>query len=276
MNSEELIETLRSRDFWVFGTGYVAETFWYALERHALIDRVRGFLVSRGVNGVSFHGLPVLSLSPGVPGSGETVCLAVHDSAAGEILPLLSGRTEGLYRIYPLLTELCYGAPRRETESRSPKELLNCQGPEDLWLAVRYAVIRDYLSGGETLPLAAALYVRSMALHCGMATAERRLRFLYALADSMSAKGWREGTPVFIDERGRIIDGLHRTACGIYLGLEGIACRVYPASEIYDRLLGERNRLPQSFLLAQGFSAEELTFLRRTQTEMQRRCDDFG
>ena len=83
MTCEGFLEELRSCDFRIFGTGFVSEMFWYALERHGLTGRVRGFLVSSGKKGTVFHGLPVQTLDDEVISPGETVCLAVHEALAG-------------------------------------------------------------------------------------------------------------------------------------------------------------------------------------------------
>ena len=95
MTCEGFLEELRSCDFRVFGTGFVAESFWYALERHGLTDRVRGFLVSGGKTGTLFHGLPVQTVADGGIAPEEAVCLAVHEALVGEIRPLLAGGPTG-------------------------------------------------------------------------------------------------------------------------------------------------------------------------------------
>ena len=144
MTYEDFLKELCDCEFRVFGTGFVAEMFWYALERHGLTDHVRGFLVSSGKAGAVFHGLPVQIITEGEIILGETVCLAIHEALAGEIRPLLAVRTDRVYSVYPYLTELCYGKSIA-TEEWALQKLLEQQNPTYFWLTVRYAAARDHL-----------------------------------------------------------------------------------------------------------------------------------
>ena len=267
MTCEGFLEELRSCDFRIFGTGFVSEMFWYALERHGLTDRVRGFLVSSGKKGTVFHGLSVQTVDddPIVP--GETVCLAVHEALAEEIRPRLTVRTDRIFPVYPFLTELCYGAPL-STEKWPLRELLHRQDPLYYWLAVRYAPARDRFFRRDTLAISEDLYVRAMAIHSSLPTARRRLASLEQLIDGMAADGWRDDRPISVEENGRIIDGLHRTACADCLGIGRVAVTVYSDSAAYDRLLGQENRLPEHILRENGFSAEEVEFLNQAKHEL--------
>ena len=88
------------------------------------------------------------------------------------------------------------------------------------------------------------------------------------LAKSMAEEGFRQDSPVSVDKAGRIIDGLHRIACAAYLQIESVPVVVYPASPVYDRLLTDRNRLPEYVLKMAGFSDEAMTLLRQAQNEL--------
>ena len=103
-------------------------------------------------------------------------------------------------------------------------------------------------------------------------SAQPRMHFdedkLKELADSIQAEGFHSDSPVCVDDSGRIIDGLHRVCCAAYLRLESIPVTVYPSSPVFDRVLGDKNRLPERILLDGGFSAEEILFLREAWHEM--------
>ena len=88
------------------------------------------------------------------------------------------------------------------------------------------------------------------------------------LAESIAEKGFREDRPVLTDERGRIIDGLHRIACAAYLHIRRIPAIVYPESPLYERLLGERNRLPENMLSEAGLSTAEILYLKDARNEL--------
>ena len=267
MTCEEFLRMPEGAGLWVFGTGFVAEMFWYALERHGLTDRVRGFLVSACPDGARFHDRPVRAVSGAEIPPETTVCLAVHESAAGEVLPLLEGRTKRIFPVYPYLTELCYGTPSR-TAVVPLRGLLERQDSSYCWLTVRYAAAKARLGRSERPSMAEDLYLRAMAMHTGRVTAARRLGAFAKLIDDMGAEGWREDRPAFVLEDGRIIDGLHRTACAACLGIRNVPVKVFPDPAAYDLLLGEKNRLPERILAEYGFSAEETEFLRREKREL--------
>ena len=267
MTCNEFLSILRSGDFWVFGAGYVSETFWYALCRHGLSDRVRGFLVSGQPVSDRLHGQPVRSVSDAEIGPETVVCLAVHEAVTGEILPLFAWKTERVYCAYPCLTELCYGTPAA-AEEWDLYTLLDRQDQANYWLTVRYAAARARLRLPETRPIAEDLYIRAMAIHSSPSTAGRRLEAFGRLMDGMAAEGWSDQSPVFVTADGQIIDGLHRVACAACLGIRHVPARVFPDPSAYDVLLGEKNRLPERILKANGFSREEIEFLNRVKKEM--------
>ncbi len=266
--ARDLVRLLESRTCRIFGIGFVSDQLWYGLAAHGLTAGVRGFVVSRCAEGTRRHGLPVTALAETVIPPEEPVLLAVHDAVAREVVPDLRRKGAWILTIYPCLTELCYGEALATGQTRSVRDLLAAQGPDDLWLALRYAAVRDILGGGDEDTLSADLYRRAMALHSSPAAAQSRLLALGDLAVSMKEQGWKAEHAVLIDSRDRIIDGLHRLACAACLGMGEITTVTYPASEIYDQLLGDRNRLPVSYLLDRGFTQEEVAFLRQAQREM--------
>ena len=88
-------------------------------------------------------------------------------------------------------------------------------------------------------------------------TAGRRLECLKRLLKSIKENGFDDSRPVLLDENGRVIDGLHRIAIARRIGTEAINTRIYKHSSIYDKLLGEKNRLTDRFLLENGCAREQ-------------------
>ena len=62
VKTEELVRLLETRQAAVFGTGFVAEMFYLALERNGLWDRIRFCVTTSAPGGETFHGRPVVSL----------------------------------------------------------------------------------------------------------------------------------------------------------------------------------------------------------------------
>ena len=271
MDGKTLLDLCASRPVVVYGTGYLSETFRYALLKHGLWDRVIAYAVTDPAAGPkTHHGLPVLAPEdPALP-ADALFCLAVHESAAKTLLPCLAERGHDVLRAAPYLTELIYGAPQKR-EQLPLGGLLRLQDPEANWLAVRYLAALDVLAGREDH---GELYRRAMAVHCTPETAERRLCQLKELVWSMQSRGFDPDRPILIDTRGRIIDGLHRAAAAAALGLARVWCDVTEAGEDYDRLLGGKNRIPAPVLQAAGFSEEEIALLRRAREEMLARCPE--
>ena len=268
METGELLRQLETNGLAVFGTGFVAEMFHEALKIHGLESRIRFYAVTKASPGQSFRGRPVRSLADTDPKEDLLFCVAVHASAAREVMEVLKEHAGRCVWIYPNLFELLYGAPVKDRCRLTLQELLAGQDPGEHWLSVRYAAIRDYLGCRERYPETKKLYLRAMSVHCEPPTAARRLTELEKLAGSMMEKGFEADSPVIVDESGRIIDGLHRVCCAAYLHMKSVPATVYPASPVFDRVLGVKNRLPESVLLDAGFSEPEIHFLREAWCEM--------
>lgn len=272
MNTNDFIELLARSDIVIFGTGFVANMFWQALELHGLADRVRFCVITKAEPGQRFHGLPVYSLHEAPFPEHVVVCMAVHETVLAEIREQIPSVTEKTVWINPYLIGLLYGDPLRH-EKPAVDEIVAHQDHTAYWITVRYAAVKAYLEKSADYGLAKDLYVRALSLHCSPETAVRRLHQLEKLADSMSAIGFGEGyPPVRIDDNLQVIDGLHRMACSLYLGIPAVPAAIYKSSEIYNRLLAEKNRLPEPVLLRAGFSGAEMEFLRKNRMEIIRKA----
>ena len=275
IETDELIQKLQTRDAVVFGTGFVAEMFYQALVRHGLADRIRTYTVTEARAGQRFHGIPVLSFRETAFPGDTLLCVAAHESALPGIEKALGSAPAEVVDIYPNLFEMLYGTPIVGT-SLPLAALLQAQDPDEYWLALRFAAIRDYLTQADRYIQTKDLYLRALSLHCRAETAARRCAQMEALADSMARGGFRESCPLRIDESFRIIDGLHRAACAAFLKIARIPVLIYPLSSNYDILLGEKNRLAGQTLLDAGFCADEIDFLRAAQKELSALTETDG
>ncbi len=272
-NSErgKWLSRLAGKKLAVFGTGFVAEMFWYALERHGLTEQVLCFAESEpGKPPRRFHGLPIL----GAEALGQLpevlICLAVHAALAGELEGRLSALAPGrVVWIYPGLYELLYGVPVRRGVRIPRLELLRSQDADCHWISVRYLAARDYLRRSAEYAESREIYLRAMSAHCSPATAAQRLRGLEALADAAAERGLDECGPLLIDTRYRIIDGLHRLAVACVLEIPALSCDVAAASDIYDVLLGDKNRLPERVLPSLALTPAQRERLRRAKEELK-------
>ena len=277
MGQNELIKRLETEQFDLFGTGFTAGMLMEGLIHAGLEGGIGVFVVSGPVEkGRRFFGRPVLSLSEYMEqrASGESRLLlaAVHGSILREVTEAVSRSEEqaGLraaVRIAPagpLIQRLLYGEPvsRRDTEL---SELLGAQPENQYWIAVRYAAV---LAAAGELPEGEAIYKKALSLFSGQRTAEKRYQTVGDLLESVKAGGFRPDSPIQIDERGQIIDGLHRLAVCFYLGLERIPCEVFRVSPLYGKVLGEKNRLPEELFFQAGFTEQEQAILRGLQNAL--------
>ena len=253
MNFDEFVSLTKNRKFSVFGIGFAAEMFFQGLISHGCEDNIDCFYVSREIKSETFHGIPVRLLSNythDVP-----LLVAVHPSNTAGI----SGLSEDAISIYPFLTEYLYGHPVGRNCLLHVSDILAKQKLDEYWIAARYAGIDGIMKNDAHLK---ELYVRCISLHAERSTAVGRLKRLESLCADISMEGYNNiNSPISIDESGRIIDGLHRIALAAYFSAENIFCNIFRDSELFDRLLTDRNKLPEKYLVRSGFSPEDISIL---------------
>lgn len=253
MNFNEFVLLTKSRKFAVFGTGFAAEMFFQGLISHGCEDNIDCFYVSREIKSETFHGIPVRLLSDythDIP-----LLVAVHPSNMTGI----SGMSEDTVSIYPFLTEYLYGHPVDINCHLRVSDILAKQKMDEYWIAARYAGIDGIMKNDDHLK---ELYIRCISLHAERSTAISRLERLESLCADISMQGFNNiYSPISIDESGRIIDGLHRIALAAYFGADNIFCNIYRESELFDRILTDRNKLPEKHLVRSGFSLEDISIL---------------
>lgn len=257
--AEGLLDVICKKGCYVFGTGFVASLFAEALRERDLLGCVKGYVVSRG-NGRGCHeGAPVLAASDEAVDRSAPVCVAVHESNAADVLDLLDQLGyEQVIWVYPYLYDLLYGTPLYTGVRIEVGHILAAQDPAHHWLAVR-ALAAEALRDNDAARREEALdaYVKAQALHCGRATAQKRLELLGDLLAALEG-GFDDAKPILIDTDFRIIDGLHRVAAAWLLGVERIACDIVAPSPAFDKLLTDRNKLTDAALVEAGLTDAQL------------------
>ena len=262
MNLEDFISLTENRRFAVFGTGFAAEMFYQGLAAHGCENNIDRFYVSREVKSAAFHGIPVSPLS--AYSQDMPLLIAVAPSNAADIEEFC----ENSVNIYPFLTEYLYGIPVSRKCLLRVSDILAKQPADEYWVAARYAGIDGVMKNDDQLT---DLYVRCISLHAERSTALRRLDRLRSLCAEISAHGFdNSNSPIAIDRSGRIIDGLHRIAAAVYFGAKSLYCDIYPKSELFDKILTDRNRLPEQTLIASGFNPSDIGKLKEYRTILDR------
>jgi glycosyltransferase involved in cell wall biosynthesis len=277
MDTKTLLKTIQTRGAVLFGTGFVADKIVHTLAEQGLEDCVCGFVVSKP-DTTSFKGKPVWSLkqysekvtsrqndkfSPELP----LLCIAVHESLRATAEQSLSGAGLDFVWIYPNYLELAWDACTPFVVDIPVQTILRCQDSDQAWISVRYAALKECLSGKWDGP-ASALYVKAASLFSKPETARQRLAYATQVARGMTGRGYDRNRPILIDSRYRVIDGLHRLAGTVLAGCRTVPCLVVKADERFQEYFPEENRLTEAAQAKAGLTLEEKGLLEKTRQEL--------
>lgn len=280
MDTKTLLKTIQARGVVLFGTGFVAEKIVHTLTEQGLEDCICGFVVSKAVT-TSFKGKPVWSLAQyaekvalcqHTKQSAELplLCIAVHESLRATVEQSLSEAGLEFVWIYPNYLELAWGACMPFVTDIPVQTILRRQDPDQAWISVRHAALKECLSGKWDGP-ASALYVKAASLFSKPETARQRLAYATEVARDMIVWGYDRNRPILIDSNYRIIDGLHRLACSVLAGCRTVPCLVVKASERFQDYFLEENRLTEAAQAKAGLTPEEKDLLDRARQELLQR-----
>ena len=280
MDTKTLIKKIKSRGLVLFGTGFVAEKIIHTLAEQGLADCIRGFVVSKAV-ATSFKGKPVWSVdqyskiaksqkSGNLLSEPPLLCIAVHESLRADIEKLLSEAGLDFIWIYPNYLEMAWGACTPFVVDIPVQTILQQQEPDQAWISVRYAALKECLSGKWDGP-ASALYVKAASLFSKPETARQRLVYATEVARGMIDGGYDRNRPILIDSRYRIIDGLHRLAGAVLAGCRTVPCLVVKADERFQDYFPEENRLTEAAQAKASLTSEEKHLLDRARQELLQR-----
>ncbi len=265
MKISEFTEKIRRQKIFLFGTGFVAEMFYRALEINHLVSCAEGCIVSsEKYLRPDFHGLPVYTAAS-CAGRQELVCIAVHEAnrEAAETILKDNGINDYVW-IYPMIYPMVYGDVQEE-KNIPLSELMAHQNPEYYWIEARYSAACEHTKEHPDYDI----YRKAIALHTSPMTAEYRLQRMLELIRGFERYGYDPQYPILIDDQYRIIDGLHRVALCIWNEIEEIPCRIVKASQNYELLLDDRNFLLENKLTEYGFTAGEIQRLHKYRRMME-------
>ena len=277
MDTNTLLKTIQARGVVLFGTGFVAEKIVHTLAENGLENCIRGFVVSKKIT-TNFKEKPVWSVNqysemvtpqkvkkqaPELP----LLCIAVHESLRATVEQFLSGAGLDFEWIYPNYLELAWGACTPFVVDIPVQVILQRQEPDQAWIAVRYAALKECLSGKQDGP-ASALYVKAASLFSTPETARQRLAYAAEITKSILKGGYDRNRPILIDTRYRIIDGLHRLAGSALAGCKSVPCLVVEASNRFNEYFPEENRLTEAALEKAGLTEEEKEVLKMARQEL--------
>ncbi len=266
MDGAELLRRMREKGVVLYGTGFVARTFYEILRRRGEEGCLLCCAVTKG-GGEWWNGLEVVEW-PRLPErvlarrDRPMVCIAVHEAVEPEIRRLVEATWPGeCVWIYPWLFSLAFGQsdpPRRIAVA----EIMARQSLEDYWIAVRYAALegREIAACGG-VDQGREIYLKTQSVFSSPETARRRLERFYEMAAGFARRGFDPAYPIIMDREYRVVDGLHRLAMSLYYGVREIPCALVEPSPLYGALFGEGNRVTRAAQEKAGLDAREKAVL---------------
>lgn len=223
-SSKQLLNEIEETEFYIFGTGFVAERFFETIRTRNLDENIKSFITSQPSSSCfkekSVKGIDELTEVE----KEQLVCIAVHEVIAEEIISELKEKGyKKLVWIYPILFDLWYGKPVRKNILVLTNDILRtCTN--DYRIAIREMVIDEYYGKNK---IGYNLYKKLQEVHSSKHTAEKRLNAFIKLIDSWNENGYAEGSILKIDENNEIFDGVHRLALAYYHKLPKVRCDIY-------------------------------------------------
>lgn len=274
MDTQTLLKTIRERGAVLFGTGFVAKLVFDTLTELELDSFIRGFVVSRNAGDV-FCDRPVWNLVQYAAYVKEKeqnavplLCIAVHASLRESVEGVLQKNgIEDFVWMYPYYLELAWGPCTLFVVDVPLRRILHRQVEDQAWISVRYAALKEQLSGCGDGP-ASALYVKAISLFSRPETTRERLAYAAAMAKGVTEKGFDRNCPILIDSQYRIIDGLHRVAAAVLAGSKTVPCLVAEEKDRFAQFFSEENRLTAAAQTKAGFTREERKILQTVRKEL--------
>lgn len=269
MECSELIELIRVNDIAIYGAGYVAETFYKALQIQNLENRVKYFIETETTKtNRTIQGVPIITIENIDIIKEMFICIAVHDAVKDEIESiLLDWNITNYIWIRPYLMELALGKMIERHKKIGTFELVKQEPYDDYALAVRYLAIENYYKKNA---IGYDIYVKVFSKLCYDAgTPRKRLRNFISLIEDWDKNGYRQEKDISIDEKYRRIDGSHRMSLACYHKTKYLYYNLYPYSGCYDVIMGEWIHVGKDVLRACGLNSFELNTLEQANVRLR-------
>ena len=265
-NSNELLDEVEKQDFYIFGTGFVAERFFETIRRRNLDTNIKAFITSHpstnSYKGKSVKGIDELKEVE----KDRLICIAVHEATVEEIINELTKKGyKKITWVYPLIFELWYGEPIRKNILVFTNEIIKtCI--YDYRIVIRLLVIEEYYKKNN---IGYNLYRKLQEVHSSKYTAEKRLEAFIRLIDSWHNIGYKQGSVLKIDENYEIFDGVHRLALAYYHKLPEIRCDIY-STKGKETYINDEIKLTEDVIEKIDFSEAERNALDACFSQLQR------
>lgn len=268
MNVTDILKVMEKNDIVIYGAGYVAESFFRALQVRSVSDRVLCFAVSDKKKAFGkIHDKPIRVIDELLERKNVCICIAVHEVLKDECIEHLVKLGINKYIwVTPYIFEMILGAPLQRHTKVNVNDIIKHQRHDDYNIAVRYSVIENYYKQNE---IGYNVYIQAQRVKCEENTAKKRLAGFVQLIDSWQKNGYQEENSLVIDSEFRMVDGAHRLSLAHYHEMQYIYCDVFPYSENYNILVRENSYLSMQMLEQSDLQAYELEAIEKIQAKIR-------
>ena len=221
LTTKQLLEYIGKHDFYIYGNGAAAHSFYMLLEKCGSSRKFLGFIVTeRGGNEKS----NVYNVNE-ISDRESLILVAVHDVNIAPIEKTLRELGfKNYYNVYPNRFELELGKPISVNKKVKVKKIVDSL----IYRNVLKAFL-DYIDGimNEDLNKCNA-YKVMMKEMSSYETGKRKEEYFCKKIKARKNKNELNTEPIYINESGNLcIDGMHRLSLAYYFGDEYIMCNIY-------------------------------------------------
>ena len=267
MDIIELLETIANNDIAVYGTGYVAERFYMALQKRNLQHKIKCFVVTNSdESNTRFMEKPVEQLD-NIKEKDIYICIAVHEAIKFAIEKNLQKYNKNKYVwIAPYIDELLFGKPIAYHKNVKTADILRNQNVDNFLFAVRYLVIESFYNGSY---VGDDIYIKMVQYMFGSKeTAKNRLIHFKKLIKNCDEFGYQEDKEIKIDEKGQFIDGKHRFTLACYHKMESIYCTIFPYTIEHSKYMKYKDIFGSKDMKEIGYTQYEIDMILRAQQKL--------
>lgn len=232
---------LKSNKFYIYGTGYISDRFYAALERMKCTKNVLGFIVTNKNDEMPLQkkGMDIFEVNE-IPRDKMIIC-AVHMIWEEEIRQILNKLNfEKFYFIYEQIFDLDFGTPIKTDVSVKVCSLVRTITRKSFVIPAYYSAIDNFFHPKDNGDI---LYLKLYEMLTNKESAKKRLKRLHDMIQQYKDRGGAVilTSNIKIDENESVIlDGLHRTTLALYFGIHTLKADIYQTKQYYDKWLGRK------------------------------------
>ena len=223
MEIMDVLHLIKTRQFVIYGNGYIARRFYNIIKNLGLEHNVLNVAISEAnPDDIGVDGKFLCSIKD--IGRDAFIVLAVHDAVADEMKRTLIelGFSDYIW-IYPYLIELEIGSPIKSNCSIPTDALIRCLPNAYAW-AIYYLTLKDYVDKDL---YHGSLYIKFASLYITSEMAFNRWERYRRRIEEHLCHGYYQDYNVKINEEYDLIDGSHRLVLAKFFHAKIVYADIY-------------------------------------------------